>query len=204
MAVRSLKNSTLENFANYSSSMNAGYSFQDYELIESVFLASAASTVTFNNLNQYSTEYKHLQIRLTARTTNTRVEGSDVVIVRLNGDTASNYSSHYLSGNGISMGSSAQTSVTSMERGPQVNNNYSAANVFGAGIIDLLDAYSTTKNKTIRQLGGAPPASPATEATIGLGSGSWRNTSAVTSITLASLFGANFVTGSRFSLYGIR
>jgi hypothetical protein len=175
-----------------------------YELIETKILSTATSSITFDSLATYASTYKHLQIRLAARTTNTRIEGNDVIIIRLNGDTAANYSSHYLSGNGISMGSSAQTSVTSMQRGPQVSNNYSASNVFGAGIIDLLDAYSTTKNKTIRQLGGAPPASPATESVIGLGSGSWRNTNAVTSITLLSLFAADFTSGSRFSLYGIR
>jgi putative chitinase len=34
--------------------MLAGYSFQDYELLESVFLASPVASVTFNNLNQYA------------------------------------------------------------------------------------------------------------------------------------------------------
>ena len=75
-----------------------------------------------------------------------------------------------------------------------------AADVFGSGVIDILDAYSTTKNKTIRSLNGLSGG----EVAIRLSSGTWRNTNAVTSITLFDGDGANLVTGSRFSIYGIR
>jgi hypothetical protein len=75
----------------------------------------------------------------------------------------------------------------------------SAANVFSAGFTDVLDPYSTTKNKTIRSLNGNID-----QSFIFLWSGLWMDTSSLTSITLSSQNAANFVSGSRFSLYGIR
>jgi hypothetical protein len=65
MAIKSLDKSSLVT-PQTTNSMLAGYSFEDYELIESVFVASNTATITFNNLNQYATEYKHLQLRFVA------------------------------------------------------------------------------------------------------------------------------------------
>jgi hypothetical protein len=194
MAVRSLKNSTLENFANYSSSMNAGYSFQDYELIESVFLASPAASVTFNNLNQYATEYKHLQIRMVARCAFSDAERT--IYLQLNGDSSNIYSNHGLYGTGSAVASYAATSSLFFIA------SFSAANAasgsYGAAVIDILDSFSNTKHKTMKALGGS-----ATTPQISLRSSSWPNTNSVTSITLYDN-SSNMVTGSRFSLYGIR
>jgi hypothetical protein len=83
----------------------------------------------------------------------------------------------------------------------QVARGNSTASSFGAGVIDILDPFSTTKNKTLRGLGGIT----SSEATnIALRSGSWASTSAVTSITCLPFSADNWVAGSRFSLYGIK
>ena len=74
------------------------------------------------------------------------------------------------------------------------------ANAFGAGVYDILDPYSTTKNKTTRLFGGRGFVTG--DHKIVLASGLWRNTASVTSIDLVA--NDNFVTGSRFSLYGIK
>jgi hypothetical protein len=42
------------------------------------------------------------------------------------------------------------------------------------------------------------------EPIVGLYSGAWYNTTALTSITLDQIIGTNFVSGSRFSLYGLK
>jgi len=66
-------------------------------------------------------------------------------------------------------------------------------------VLDILDAYSTTKNKTIRSLSGMTGGAN----NLQLYSGLWNNTAAISSLNIFP--GAtNFVAGSRFSLYGIR
>lgn len=196
MAVRSLKNSTIENFANYNSSMNAGYSFQDYELIESVFINSNTASITFNNLSQYHTEYKHLQIRATARTA--RADVGDTIRVRFNGFTDDAYRAHVLSGAGSSVVSFAQSLNTRFEifRIAAAND---AASAFGAAVVTILDAFESNKNKVTRSFAG----SSATYREVAVGSGIFTNTSPISSITLLGGNGS-FVSGSRFSLYGIR
>jgi hypothetical protein len=197
MAVRSLKNSTIENFANYSSSMNAGYSFQDYELIESVFVASPTASVTFSSLGTYSSTYRHLQIRYAARSSVNAIWDSGSL--RFNSDIGNNYASHALGGTGTPPYSEAGTTRASISvAGGGLAGNTLATNSFTGGVIDILDPYSTTKNKTTRELSGATGA----EYRVRLGSGLWMNTASVTTIALTC--SANWLAGSRFSLYGIR
>jgi hypothetical protein len=192
MAVKSLKRSSVKS-TQKTNAMNAGYNFQDFELIESVFLSSTTASVTFNNLNQYATEYKHLQIRAVPVVT----QGL-TVMARLNGDTGSNYSWHTLVGNGSSVTSGASSSQPRMVVGIATDNT------IGAFVIDFLDAYSSNKNKTMRSLNGTHRDA---DRYVFLSSGLWLNTSAINSITFFGEAGGNlynFVSGSRFSLYGIR
>jgi hypothetical protein len=75
------------------------------------------------------------------------------------------------------------------------------ATSWGAGVVDILDSFSTTKNKTIRSLTGKNGNST---REIQVWSGAWRNTNSVTSITLSTSSLANISAGSRFSIYGIK
>jgi hypothetical protein len=194
MAVKSLKRSSVKS-TQKANSMAAGYNFQDYELIESVFLASTTASVTFSNLQNYAVDYKHLQIRFTARTT--RGEINDAVFYRINGDSGANYARHQIFGNGSTVSSIAGISETSTGNN-SITGNTATASAFGAGVLDFIDPYSSTKNTTIRSFSGIP----VNFNSVMLSSGLYNNTASVSSITLFSL--ASFVTGSRFSLYGIR
>jgi hypothetical protein len=118
-------------------------------------------------------------------------------LLRINGDTGSSYKQHELYGNGTSVVSAVDPGNTSIPLFRLTASN-SEANAFGAIVVDLLDTYSTTKNKTVRYLGGATSSN-----WIYLGSGARFNTEAVSSLSLTGTNG-NFVAGSRFSLYGIR
>jgi hypothetical protein len=69
-----------------------------------------------------------------------------------------------------------------------------------AGIIDIHDYASTTKNKTTRMFGGIDKNG---SGEVSLFSGLWRNTSAITSINIYMSSG-NWTTDSTFSLYGIK
>ncbi len=170
----------------------------DYELIETQILGSSQTGITFSSLATYASTYKHLQIRYTARSSISGTQDGGTGI-RLNGDSGSNYSSHNLIGNGSTVSSNAFTSQTYMFS-QTINGNTSAADAFGAGVIDLLDCYSTTKNKTLRWLNGFT----GSVSGIRLGSGAWLNTASVTSITIDARDGNSYLTGSRFSLYGIK
>jgi hypothetical protein len=165
----------------------------DYELIETQILGSAAASITFTGLATYASVYKHLQIRALARTT--RAAATDGGYIRLNGDTGSNYAHHTLYGDGTSVLSINSPSQAQMAILGVVGNT-ATANMFVPSVLDILDAYSSTKNKTLRSLNGI--------TAIGLSSGLWMNTASLTSITLTTQIGPNWLAGSRFSLYGIK
>jgi hypothetical protein len=166
-----------------------------YELISTTTLGTATASVTFSSLGDYASTYKHLQIRSLAKTTVSGTGAEDLVL-RLNGDTGSNYARHVFQGNGSGVTSGAATSTSYLSAGLAATN---AIDAFSGGVCDVLDAYSTTKNKTVRTLTGYSGGL----AFISLRSGVWVNTASITSITLSST-GGNLNIGSRFSLYGIR
>jgi hypothetical protein len=166
-----------------------------YELIETSILGSAQSEVVFSSLATYASTYKHLQIRATARTTRTEI--NDAIFIRLNGNTGANYARHQMFGNGSSVSSIAGSSETSTGNNALPGAN-STANSFGALVFDLVDAYSSTKNTTIKSFSGLT----ASFDQVMLASGLFNNTASITSVTLFS--NSTFVAGSRFSIYGIK
>ena len=171
-----------------------------YDLLETQVLTSSAASVTFTGLGSY-TAYKHLQIRAVARS-NRPAAASSLVLFRLNSDTGSNYAWHELIGSGSSVSSSAGTSTTSMAYLWRIAGPTADADAYGAMVGDLLDFSDTNKYSTFRLLQGSIHG--ASQVEIGLGSGLWMNTAAVTSIDIIEGFSSTFTIGSRFSLYGIR
>jgi hypothetical protein len=176
-----------------------GASLSDYELIETAIVSgTSTSSITFSNLGDYSSVYKHLQIRYTARTTSTDGNG-DYLTMRFNGVSTSIYDGHWLTGNGssVSSGSILNEPFMYLQR---VTNSTSTANSFAVGVLDFLDPYSTSKNKTTRLLAGNHLT---TIYPIALESFLSRSTSAIASITIAGGSG-NYVAGTRFSIYGVK
>jgi hypothetical protein len=160
-----------------------------YEQIATSFGTGSSGVITFSSI---PSTYKHLQIRYTAMNTST----TRGIFLRMNSDTGSNYSYHNLYGEGSSVTSGAGTSSSSVILLDAVAA--SQTNQTSAGIIDILDYTSTTNNKTVRALYGQRT----TNSYIYLASGNWRNTSAISNITLTAPAN-NFDVISRFSLYGI-
>jgi hypothetical protein len=174
----------------------------DYELIETQILGSSQASITFSSLGTYSSTYKHLQIRWAARTVN--AADFETMRFRLGSptlDTGSNYSVHQLYGYNGSVGSGGIASRDSGFAGVATGASQSA-NVFGAAVVEILDPYSTTKNKTVRTLSGAAGGS-GTTADVELMSSAHLSTSSLQTIQLFAV-GGNLATGSRFSLYGIK
>lgn len=119
--------------------------------------------------------------------------GARYLAVRINGDTASNYSTIALYGNG-------STSISG-----QVNNfgyifaSYNAGTTTGirSGLIQFLDAKATDKHKSLLIRHNDLIAS--TE----LMSARWANNNAITSIEIYSDNGSNFGTDTTISLYSV-
>jgi hypothetical protein len=177
----------------------SGVSAGSFDLLETQVLGSSTASVTFSSLSTYAATYQHLQIRAVVGGT----DGSDNRMwLRLNGVTTG-YSWHNLFGNGSSVSSQAGTSTTSIRCMTSISDG--TASQFSGVVIDLLDVFETTKNKTVRTLGGGISTS---DTRIALTSGLYASTDAVSSIALApgnTGYGAgNFKSGSRFSLYGIK
>jgi hypothetical protein len=178
----------------------AGGAAGSFDLLESQILGSSTASVTFNSLSTYAATYQHLQIRMVVR--NDNANDYSECWFRFNGDSGSNYSAHLLGGTGASAysGNFGSTSLTYIPTEGVGVGNSASSGIFGVGVIDILDAFETTKNKTIRILGGRETGTG--ERRVTLTSGHWRNTNALTTILIDQMFGSNFLTGSRFSLYG--
>jgi hypothetical protein len=169
-----------------------------FDLLETTTLGTATASVTFSSLNTYS-DYKHLQIRMTVRNASTSSSIRNI-LVRFNSDSGNNYGTHRLFGDATSVASAGLTGNDSALASNVIPDNNLTTGAFGAGVIDILDFSNTSKNTTIRTLGGVDTASI---SRITLSSSVWLNTAAVTSITLSSSLN-NLLSASRFSLYGIK
>jgi hypothetical protein len=168
-----------------------------YESIATTTVGSGGtSTITFSSI---PATYTHLQLRIIARTN--RGSARDYFRLRFNADTTSNYSYHNLSGNGSSATSTASAPDVAIDSGLAATTAQ-ASNIFGVSIYDILDYANTNKYKTTRNLAGVD--SNDTNGKISLESGSWRSTSAVSTITLISGTGSDFLQYSSFALYGIK
>ena len=172
--------------------------------IASTTLVADQSSVTFD-LTGLSATYKHLQFRWLARNSDGSNTGVANLVAKVNSDTTyTNYRTHLLTGNGASPSASAiQASDFFVSAGVLIANG-AAANMFGVGVLDVLDAFSTTKNKTFRTLTGGDINGG---GQIRLASSLWTNTNALTTITFQDYeagIGINLKSGSAIALYGIK
>jgi hypothetical protein len=170
-------------------------SFGSYDLLATEILTSATSSVTFSSLGDYAADYQHLQIRTVARST--RADNGDYLKFWFNADTSTSYRMHHIRGTGSTVSSTTFGSAAFIEN-LRVPANNETANSFGAGVTDILDPFESSKNTTIRGLGGSAPFNE-----IGLYSGAYFKTDSITSISIGAANGS-LAQYSRLSLYGIR
>jgi hypothetical protein len=182
---------------NYSSFLagNPAVEFSSYFQIATTTVGSGGTaTITFSSI---PATYTHLQIRGICKTD--RADDNDLVKMRFNSDTGSNYSQHYLLGSGSAASTGGSASASSIMTISGAGNN--VANAFGVGVIDILDYKDTNKYKSVRTLGGYETNST---GFVSLYTGAWFSTSAITSIQLSPNIGSNFNQYSQFALYGIK
>jgi len=169
----------------------------DYESIQTYTLSSAQTTVTFSSI---PSTYKHLQIRgfWKGNRATYPVSGTNM---NFNSDTGSNYAAHNLIGTGSvaqAGGAGSQSTIDCGQPGTSVTN-------FAASIIDILDYSSTSKYKTARILAGLDLNGTVAGygGAVGIYSGVWLNTAAITSISFNVSDGSQWQQYSSFALYGI-
>ena len=195
MGVVKLSTAGITNFQKYDDMLagNLPLFGPAYELLETEILASNQSTVVFSNLiSKYSSLYKHLQLRASVNCTTT----ASNQFLTFNGVTASgSYTWHYLSATGTQVisGNGFNTSGICWVICNADTNNFSGA------IVDILDAFSSTKNKTVRSFYGSARSG---SNWLDIETGIALSTAAINSIELG--YGQTWLAGSRFSLYGLR
>ena len=129
--------------------------------------------------------YKHLQIRATVK--NTAATTSEYgLTLRFNSDTGSNYSQHLLLGAGgaSALTASQNTGITGIQVGDIIGNSY-PERLFTSMILDIPDYTNTGKYKTTRSFYGYTNNSSG-QTYVGMCTGSWFNTNAITSIDIIS------------------
>ena len=161
-------------------------------------VGAAVSAVTFSDIPQ---AYEHLQIRAILKT-NENSSGATNIEMRLNSDTGSNYTRHYLRGTGSAADAGGGGGESKFTVGTAVQGGATLASMFGAMVVDILDYTNANKYTTVKSLSGQNTNGSGTQG-IWVQSGVWMNTNAVTSISLFSS-SSNINQYSSFALYGIK
>ena len=170
-----------------------------YESIATGTGNGTSATIVFSSI---PSTFTHLQIRGIGRNTSNN-NTFDRMRITFNSDSGTNYSLHELyTVNGTAY-ATATANASAMYGFNISYGGSSYANVFGAGVIDILDYANTGKYKTLRSLGGVDVNSTSLDEGSNFASGSWRSTSAISTITLNSAAGF-WATGTHFALYGIK
>jgi hypothetical protein len=157
-----------------------------YESIATQTLSST-SAVTFSSIPGTYTDLVLVISGLTASATD--------INIRVNGDSGTNYSTTYLTGNGSSAASFRSTNQTKMTiMYYSATGTGSSPNV---SLVQFMNYSNTTTNKTV--LARSNNANSGVDANVHL----YRSTSAITSMEISGQSG-NFVSGTVMSLYGIK
>ncbi len=154
-----------------------------YEPIATTTLGSNTATITFSSISGSYTD-----LVLVSANGNAANSDNDIYI-RFNSDSGSNYSRTQMLGNGTTASSGRSSNNTEIRIGPSYNNT-----VTSTLISHIMNYSNTTTNKTVVSRSGHASGYTLIQAAL------WRNTSAITSITLTLQNSQSFVTGSTFTL----
>lgn len=169
-----------------------------FDLISTTVLSSTTSSVTFD-VSALASTYKHLQIRHVVRGDS----DSQTTFARFNSDANNNYSSHRLFAYNGSIISDSFTARSNLFIGSNGSSDLSST-IYSASVVDIFNPFDTLKNTTTRTLCGFHGVAPGGDiSVVHTHSGAYYSTNTITSINIIPNVG-NFISGSRFSLYGIK
>lgn len=170
-----------------------------YEPIATQTLSSAASSVTFSSI---SGSYTDLVIILSVQSTSAANTDSRYWL-RFNNDSATNYSTTYLLGNGTSASSTRDTNRS------QVDNltTISTTPEFTLATYNVLNYSNATTYKTALQRAGQLNNNTGVGGTgsfMGTAVSLWRSTAAINRVDIVCAVNGQFAIGSSFTIYGIK
>jgi hypothetical protein len=157
---------------------------------------SGTGAVTFSSLGSYT----HLKIVYSAR--GTQAATSTAIDITVNSDTGANYDRQRMSAANTTVSAAESLGQTNMNRMVVAAAANAPSGACGAGEITFYDYRGTTFHKAVIALDRWVTATASGGFNTETTAGNWRSTAAITSITL-TLQSGNYVSGSKFSLYGI-
>ena len=156
-----------------------------YAPIATQTLGSATASLTFSTIASTYTDLVLVSIG-----TNSALND---IKLRFNSDTGNNYSETLLLGSGSSAITGRGSNISGLV------HNYTDSAIASATTSILNYSNSTTYKTTLTRWNATSSSDPYTAAYVGL----WRNTAAITSITVFVASGTMSI-GSTFTLYGIK
>lgn len=159
-----------------------------YEHIQTFDVTSPVTSITFSNLAQYAGTYRHLQIRTVIFSNQ-----ANFIPLRINDNDAASVRSHILRGR-------AGAVTTLSEAGGPYVMYCGDTSIPSNSVVDILDAFTVGKNKTVRGLTSLMLGTPEVALTTTL----ITVTDGVSSIRIPHPNNFSFNSGSRFSIYGVR
>jgi hypothetical protein len=166
------------------------------ELIEEK--SPTGGSTTFSSL---PTGYRAFRIEAYGRTD--VVATSTNIWLQFNGDTGNNYDWQYSQSTGDANSTPSDLQATNHAIAGVLTASTAVASAPGQAYIDIPQPEGTTFHKLIHFRGGLLHTAAGTGCLDFRGMGRWRNTAAITSITVL-LDTGNFVAGTKIGLYGVR
>ncbi len=167
-----------------------------YELITSFTLGTSAATFIFSGIPQ---TYTDIEIRAFGRNTGAATQMN----LRFNGDTGNNYAYTFLDDDGGSNARSSRATNRAQADTGGLFGSSQAASLFSPNIFYIANYTNTSISKTVLGMSAASNNSGILIDYVQTAVSVWRNTAAITSITV--LTNANsFEAGSSVGLYGIK
>lgn len=161
-----------------------------YQPIARAILTGGNPEITFSNIPATYTDLKLVIVPISNQNdTNT--------YMRFNGDTATNYSSNFIYGNGSTIAGAISFNESNgilLDFGGSKTTNLTSMNV------DIFSYANTNIRKSVLSVSSADDNGSGQSS---IHTGLWRSTSAITSLTLRVLGVTFYVAGTTASLYGI-
>jgi hypothetical protein len=173
-----------------------------YSLINSTTLGSANGTITFSSIPGTFTDLVLVTNTKSATGESSNDIRHDVIV---NGDSTSGlYASTYLWGTGVNTASIRDSNRNQIDGARQSAS--SSGSGYATFILNFMDYSNTTTFKTVLEKTSNMSNNENTYNGPGVSIAVWRNTAAITSISILARGGASsvgFAAGSTFKLYGI-
>jgi hypothetical protein len=170
-----------------------------YVALTKTVLTTTQATITFSSI---PATYTDLVLQISARSSQA-TDNQDPLWVRFNSDTANNYSfTNFYAYQGNVVYSDRAGNIGYFQAySAQTANN--PANLFST-IEIYIPNYTSTATRQVNVTGMTEQTSASGVYVANTSAINWRGTAAISTITLTLQTGPNFVSGSRFDLYGIK